>query len=75
MDKRKVNLSVIKHLIDTGVAIDVTHADIKRRPFNSTIILHSVGQSGLNGIVLRDDVTGTLYAVVGRVSNLFILAA
>ena len=72
----KVTQSVIKHMIKTGAAIDVTYAEwLKRRPFNSTVIFHSIGQSGLNGIVLRDDTTGDLYAVVGRVSNLFILAA
>ena len=71
----KVTLSVIKHLIKTGAAIDVTNDDsITRRPPNSTIIFHSYGSSGLNGIVLMDDVTGKLYAVAGRVSNLFTLA-
>ena len=72
----KVTLSVIKHLIRTGAAIDVTYAEwLKRRPASSTVIFHSVGQSGLNGVVLRNDETGELYAVAGRVSNLFILAA
>ena len=70
----KVNLSVIKHLIKTGAAVDVTTADISRRPFNSTVILHSIGTSGLNGLVLRDDETGTLHAVAARCTNLFILA-
>jgi hypothetical protein len=71
----KVTLSIIKHMIQTGAAIDVTNDEtITRRPFNSTIIFHSFGASGLNGLVLRDDVTGKLYAVAGRVSNLFILA-
>ena len=71
----KVNLSVIKHMIQTGAAIDWTHVEIDRRPLNSTIIFHSFGSVGLNGLVLMDNVTGQLYAVAGRVSNLFILAA
>ena len=71
----KVNLSAIKHMINTGAAIDWTYAEIDRRPINSTIIFHSFGSAGLNGLVLMDNVTGKLYAVAGRVSNLFILAA
>ena len=72
----KVTLKAIKRLVETGCAIDITNCEnIKRRPFNSTIIFHSFGQCGLNGLVIRDDETGQLYAVIGRVSNLFILAA
>lgn len=71
----QVNLSVIKHLIRTGAAIDVTNDGITRRPYNSTIVFYSSGINGLNGIVLRNDENGQLYAVAGRVSNLFILAA
>ncbi len=71
----QVSLSVIKHLIRTGAAVDVTNADIVGRPSNSTIVFYSSGINGLNGVVLMDNVTGKLYAVAGRVSNLFILAA
>jgi hypothetical protein len=72
----QVTLSVIKHMIRTGAAIDVTNDDtIKRRPPNSTILFYSAGVSGLNGIVLMDNVTGKLYAVAGRSGNLLILAA
>ena len=72
----QVTLSTIKHLIKTGAAVDITNdKTITRRPCNSTIIFYSTGINGLNGIVLRDNVSGQLYAVAGRVSNLFILAA
>ena len=72
----QVKLSVIKHLIKTGVAADITHiTGITRRPVNSTVIFYSSGTCGLNGIVIRDNTSGQLYAVAGRVSNLFILAA
>lgn len=72
----QITLTAIKHLIRTGAAIDVTNDNtITRRPLNSTIIFYSSGINGLNGIVMRDNVTGQLYAVAGRVSNLFILAA
>ena len=72
----KVTLKAIRHLVKTGCAIDITYSEnIKRRPFNTTIIFHSIGQCGLNGLVIRDDETGQLYAVIGRVTNLFVLAA
>lgn len=72
----QVTLSVIKRLIATGAAIDVTNdKTIKRRPSNSTIVFYSAGVNGLNGIVLRDNATGQLYAVAGRGGNLLILAA
>ena len=71
----KVNLSIIKHMIKTGAAIDVTNENIRRRPPRSTVIFYSTGANGLNGVVIRDDITGDIYAVAGRVSNLFILAA
>lgn len=72
----QVTLSIIKHLIRTGVAVDITNdPTITRRPYNSTVIFYSAGINGLNGIVIRNDENGQLYAVAGRVSNLFILAA
>jgi hypothetical protein len=72
----QVTLSVIKHLIKTGAAVDITNKEnVNRRPPNSTIVFYSTGINGLNGIVLMDNVNGQLYAVAGRVSNLFILAA
>jgi hypothetical protein len=72
----QITLSAIKHLIRTGAAIDVTNdKTITRRPPNSTIVFYSSGVSGLNGIVLMDNVTGKLYAVAGRVNNLLTLAA
>ena len=72
----QVSLSVIKRMIATGAAVDVTNdKSITRRPANSTIVFYSSGVNGLNGIVMLDNVNGQLYAVAGRVSNLFILAA
>lgn len=72
----QVSLSVIKHMIRNGLAVDITYHDgVTRRPVNSTIIFYSAGINGLNGVVLRDNATGQLYAVAGRVRNLFILAA
>lgn len=68
----KVNQSVIKRLIETGAAIDVSRAENFKREFNSTVIYYSVGTSGVNGAaLLKWD--GKIYAVVGRCSNLFLM--
>lgn len=72
----QVSLSVIKRMIATGAAIDVTgDKSITRRPVNSTILFYSSGISGLNGIVIMDNATGKLYAVAGRCHPLQALAA
>ena len=72
----KLKLSAIKRLVATECAIDITfHEGIKRRPINSTIIFYSCNSyDQLNGLVIRDNATGILYAVIGRVPNLHILA-
>ena len=72
----QVNQSVIKHLIKTGAAVDVTgDKTITRRPPNSTIVFYSAGINGLNGVVIMDNVTGKMYAAVGRCHPLHVLAA
>ena len=72
----QVSLSVIKRLIATGAAVDVTgDKSITRRPLNSTILFYSSGISGLNGIVIMDNVNGKLYAVAGRCHPLLVFAA
>lgn len=69
----KTTLAVIRHLIQTGCAVDWTDAEITGRPADSTVVLFSVGAYGRNGLVLRDNTTGTLYAIAGRCSNLYTL--
>lgn len=68
----KVTQKTIKRLIETGAAVDVSNAENYRRDFMSTILYYSVGESGVNGaaLVLYD---GTIQAVIGRCSNLFIM--
>lgn len=72
----KVALKVIRHLVKTGCVIDITyHENITRRPYNSTIIFYSEDSYGwLNGLVLRDDENGKLYAVTEQTEILNILA-
>lgn len=71
-----IKISAIKQLVKTGCARDVsTDRTITGRPFNSTIVFDSVNQYGqLSGLVLRNNETGELLAVIGRTSNLFLLA-
>jgi hypothetical protein len=68
----KVAQAVIKRLIETGVAIDVTNAKDFKRDLGSTIIFISSGASGVNGAALATW-DGKIYAVVGRCSNLFLM--
>ena len=68
----KVNQSVIKRLIETGAAIDVSSAPDFKREFNSTVIYYSTGANGVNGAALLKW-NGKIYAVIGRCSNLFLM--
>lgn len=71
-----VKISAIKRMVETGCAVDISNAPgIKRRPYNSTVIFDAVNRYGqLSGLVIRDDETGQLYAVIGRTNNLSVLA-
>ena len=63
----------IRTLINADVAIDITHAkQITDIPRSYTQVGYSAGTYGINGAVLRDDVTGQLYAIVGRTTALFL---
>ena len=63
----------IRTLINAGVAADITRAkQITVVPHIYTQVGYSAGIYGINGAVLRDDVTGQLYAIVGRTTALFL---
>lgn len=68
----RVNQATIKRLIETGAAVDVSTVDNYKRELSSTLLYYSVGNSGVNGaaLVLYD---GTIQAIIGRCSNLFIM--
>ena len=69
----KTTLKVIKRLIETGAAVDVSNVDQYRRPSNSEIIYYSVGESGVTAAALLDHSNGIIHAVIGRTSNLFLM--
>ena len=70
----KITLSEIKRMIETGAAVDRTHAPDQWRPLWRTFIAYSLSENGrLDGVVIRDDYTGIIYAVAGRCENLFLL--
>lgn len=69
--KYEVPLKAITRLIETGCAVDVSYNDGFERPLSSTVVFHSIGTHGVNGVVLRNDATGEMYAVRGRCNALY----
>ena len=67
----EIKLKAITHMIETGCAEDISYNDGFTRPLNSTVIFYSCGVNGVNGVILRDDATGKLYAVRGRCTALY----
>lgn len=72
---RKYKLKELRDLVRLGLAEDYTH---KPSEYIYTLrrldkIGYSSGVYGLNGGLVEDMETGTLYAIIGRCANLFIL--
>lgn len=72
---RKYKLKELRELVRLGVAEDYTN-----KPSECIYTLrrlekvgYSSGVYGINGGLGEDKETGTLYAIIGRCSNLFIL--
>ena len=72
---RKYTQKELRQLVRLGVAEDYTN-----KPSNYIYTLnrlekvgYSSGVYGINGGLVQDPETGTLYAIIGRCSNLFIL--
>lgn len=72
---RKYKLKELRQLVQLGVAEDCTN-----KPSNYIYTLnrldkvgYSAGVYGINGGLVQDPETGTLYAIIGRCTNLFIL--
>lgn len=68
----------LKAMVADGIAVDVTDADnetrnaIERDEGSYTQIGYSAGMYGCNGMLLKGRKTGTLYAVTGRTTAIFI---
>lgn len=72
---RKYKQRELRELVRLGVAEDYTN-----KPSDYIITLrrlakvgYSSGVYGINGGLVEDTETGTLYAIIGRCANLFIL--
>ena len=68
----KVTQKFLKSLVLSGAAVDVTRAhDFDAIPERYEVVGVSRGGYGLNGLLLRGE-SGTLYAVTGRTTALFL---
>lgn len=72
---KKYTLKALRDLVRLGVAEDYTN-----KPAENLYTLRRLdkvgyftGVYGINGGFVQDPETGTLYAIIGRCSNLFIL--
>lgn len=69
----KYTIKQLKSLINSGAAIDVTHARSQNEiPENYTQIGYACGLYGCNGMLLKGYDTGKLYAVAGRTTAIFL---
>ena len=72
---RKYTQKELRQYVQLGIAEDYTN---KPSDYIYTLnrldkVGYSTGVYGINGGLVQDPETGTLYAIIGRCSNLFIL--
>ena len=72
---RKYTQKELRQLVQLGVAEDYTNNPSEYAQTLNRLekVGYSVGVCGLNGGVVQDPETGTLYAIIGRCTNLFIV--
>ncbi|WP_294772034.1 hypothetical protein [uncultured Eubacterium sp.] len=73
---RKYTLSEIKHFVRLGIAQDITnatHAEVLEISNKCDNVGYSCGKYNINGGLLQDRTSGTMYAVTARNSTLFML--
>ena len=69
----KYTIKQLKSLINSGAAVDVTHARSQNEiPESYTQIGYSCGVYGCNGMLLRGYTSGKLYAVAGRTTDIYL---
>ena len=69
----KYTIKQLKSLVNSGAAIDVTHAKEKNDiPESYTQVGYTSGLYGCNGMLLKGYDTGKLYAVIGRTTAIYI---
>lgn len=72
---RKYTQKALRELVRLGVAEDYTNkpAECLCTLRRLVKVGYSSGVYGINGGLVEDPETGTLYAIIGRCTNLFIL--
>lgn len=72
---RKYTQKELRQLVQLGVAEDYTNKPIEYAQTLNRLkkVGYSVGVYGINGGLIQDPETGTLYAIIGRCTNLFIV--
>lgn len=72
---RKYTQKELRQLVRLGVAEDYINkpSEYICTPGRLEKVGYSSGVYGINGGLVQDTETGTLYAIIGRCSNLFIL--
>lgn len=73
----KLTQKEIKNYVTLGLATDITHTsldEIYKMASNLVTVGRSFGINGMNGGLFKDYITGKLYAITTRNSNLFALA-
>ena len=69
----KYTIKQLKSLVNSGAAIDVTHAVNKTDiPESYTQVGYASGLYGCKGMLLKGCDTGKLYAVTGRTTAIYI---
>jgi len=69
----KYTIKQLKSLVNSGVAIDVTHAKKRSEiPESYTQIGYASGLYGCSGMLLRGYTSGKLYAVTGRTKAIYL---
>ena len=69
----KYTIKQLKSLVNSGAAIDVTHAKNKNDISEGyTQVGYASGLYGCNGMLLKGYETGKLYAVIGRTTAIYI---
>ena len=67
---RKYTQKELKNLVSIGAAVNLTNEPAERIPARYDKIGYSSGIYGINGGLIRDTDTGTVYAITARNSML-----
>lgn len=75
---KKYTQKQLKNMVADGIAVDITHGTNETREALEktegfyTQIGYSAGVYGCNGMLLKGNKTGTLYAITNRTTAIFV---